>query len=282
MRTVLVTGTSSGFGLVATIELARRGWRVLATMRDTGRRAALDDAARLAGVASNVLVSALDVTDAAALDDKVSSLLATVGGRLDAVVHNAGVSVGATFEDLPEREARRIMETNFFGVLALTRALLPVFRAQRSGRIVLVSSDSAFAGEPTNAVYCASKWALEGWAESIAYEVEPFGISIVLVEPGPYRTSIWQNSPRIHPADSPYAPLLARLEPAVEKHLAKTARDPAEVGLAIANVLEARRPSFRNPVGPVARMSYMARGKVPAEWLRRGIARYLGIDRLRL
>ena len=87
----------------------------------------------------------------------------------------------------PTRELRRVMETNFFGVLALTRALLPTFRAQQRGRIVVVSSNSAFAGEPANSIYVASKWAIEGWAESLVYEVERFGIDVVLVEPGPYR-----------------------------------------------------------------------------------------------
>ena len=112
-------------------------------------------------------------------------------------------AVGA-LEDVPESKLRRVMETNFFGVLELTRALLPTFRAQRRGRIVIVSSEAAFMGQPTNSIYCASKWAVEGWAEAVAYELEPFGIDIILVEPGPYRTEIWDSTPRIQPPDSPY------------------------------------------------------------------------------
>jgi short-subunit dehydrogenase len=98
---------------------------------------------------------------------------------------NAGVAVAGALEDLPESEIRRVMETNFFGVLELTRTLLPTFRAQRRGRIVLVSSQAAFAGQPANSIYCASKWALEGWAESLAYEFDAFGIHVILIEPGP-------------------------------------------------------------------------------------------------
>jgi NAD(P)-dependent dehydrogenase (short-subunit alcohol dehydrogenase family) len=94
------------------------------------------------------------------------------------------------------------METNFFGVLELTRALLPTLRSQRRGRIVIVSSEAAFSGQPGNAVYCASKWAIEGWAEAIAHELAPFGIEIILIEPGPYRTPIWENTARIRPAES--------------------------------------------------------------------------------
>ena len=115
----------------------------------------------------------------------VASILSQTGNKLDAVVHNAGVAAVGALEDVPESELRRVMETNFFGVLELTRALLPTFRAQRRGRIVIVSSEAAFMGQPTNSIYCASKWAVEGWAEAVAYELEPFGIDIILVEPGP-------------------------------------------------------------------------------------------------
>jgi NAD(P)-dependent dehydrogenase (short-subunit alcohol dehydrogenase family) len=117
--------------------------------------------------------------------DPISGRVHTIANRnkLDAVIHNAGVAAAGALEDLPESELRRVMETNFFGVLELTRALLPTFRAQRRGRIVIVSSEAAFMGQPTNSIYCASKWAVEGWAEAIAYELEPFEIDIILVEP---------------------------------------------------------------------------------------------------
>ncbi len=195
MRTVLITGTSTGFGLVTTVELARRGWRVFATMRNLDRKAPLEAALTQAGVRDGVEISQLDVTDRASVAAAVTAVLAKTGGKLDAVVHNAGVATGGAFEDLPVAELRRVMETNFFGVLELTRALLPTLRAQRKGRIVIVSSESAFAGQPANSIYCASKWAIEGWAESIAFEVAQFGIDVVLVEPGPYVTDIWQSSP---------------------------------------------------------------------------------------
>ena len=209
MPSVLITGTSSGIGLVSAVEMARRGWTVIASMRDPARGERLREAAARAGVAERLAIEALDVTDAASFPDALARVLARAGGRLDAVVHNAGIAVGGAFEDLPEAELRRVMETNFFAVLALTRALLPTFRAQRQGRIVVVSSNSAFAGEPANSIYVASKWAIEGWAESLAYEVERFGIDVVLDRARPYRTEIWQSSPRILPEGSPYAPWLA-------------------------------------------------------------------------
>jgi len=180
-------------------------------------------------------------------------------------------------EDLPDADIRRVMETNFFGVLKLTRALLPIFRAQGRGRIVLLSSQAALAGQPGNSMYCASKWALEGWAESLAYEVDPFGIDVVLIEPGPYRTEIWNNTKWVVPAESAYLPWLKRLRQAADRHQAKTSRDPKEVALVVAKALEARRPRFRYQVGPFAKLDYFLRGKMPTKLIRRGTTRYLGL-----
>ena len=146
MPRVLITGTSSGFGLSIAVELAKSGWQVVATMRDTTKRAALDRALQAAGVAKDVDVSQLDVTDIQSIDRAVAALDLPNRG-LDAVVHNAGVAVGGAFEDLDDASIRRIMEVNYFGVLALTKRLLPTFRAQRRGRIVVISSESAFAGQ---------------------------------------------------------------------------------------------------------------------------------------
>ncbi|HVM95410.1 MAG TPA: SDR family NAD(P)-dependent oxidoreductase [Candidatus Acidoferrales bacterium] len=280
MGTVLITGTSSGFGLVTTIELAKRGWNVVASMRNLSKSTTLEVAARAAAVSNRIRLAQLDVTDPTSIETAVTEIQQS-GSGLDAVVHNAGVAVGSAFEDLPESELRRVMETNFFGVLALTRALLPMFRAQRRGRIVIVSSNSAYAGEPANSIYCASKWAIEGWAESLAYEVDPFGIDVVLIEPGSYRTEIWQTSPRIKPEASPYLPFMLPLEKAIDEKVVRNARDPQEVGVQIAKALEAAKPRFRYPVGPDARIGHFLRGKIPSRLLRRGITRFLGLNQVK-
>jgi len=281
MRTVLITGTSSGFGLLATVELARRGWRVFATMRSLDRKGPLEAGLEEAGARANVEVMRLDVTEPASVRDAAAAALRATSGHLDALVHNAGVAAGGAFEDLPDADVRRVMETNFFGVLSLTRALLPAFRAQRGGRILIVSSDAAFLGQPANSVYCASKWAIEGWAEAITHELAPFGIEIVLVEPGPYGTGIWQHSPRICPEGSAYRQWVQYAFRAGEAHLRSRGGDARDVAQAIANILEARRPAFRNPVGRVARVAHFLHGKVPSSVMRRGIARYLGLNRIR-
>ena len=125
MRTVLITGTSSGFGLLTSVTLARKGWRVIATMRDLSRRTELEMLATAEGVRSSILIEQLDVTDNAQLCQRAEALLALAGGHLFAIIHNAGIAVAAAFEDLPQQDLHRVMNTNFFGPLELTRALLP-------------------------------------------------------------------------------------------------------------------------------------------------------------
>jgi NAD(P)-dependent dehydrogenase (short-subunit alcohol dehydrogenase family) len=277
MPTVLITGTSTGFGRVTTELLAARGWRVFATMRDLERKDALERALRDAGLSERVTFVQLDVTDPASIEAAVATALSETGNALDAVVHNAGVAVAGVLEDLSDADIQRVMGTNFFGVLKLTRALLPIFREQRRGRIVLLSSQSALAGQPGNSMYCGSKWALEGWAESLAYEVDPFGIDVVLIEPGPYRTEIWNNTKWVVPSSSAYLSWLKLLRHAADRHQAKTSRDPKEVALVVAKALEARRPRFRYQVGPFAKLDYFLRGKMPTKLIRRGTTRYLGL-----
>jgi NAD(P)-dependent dehydrogenase (short-subunit alcohol dehydrogenase family) len=279
MRSVLITGTSSGIGLATAVVLASRGWHVFATMRNLNKKGPLERALATAGAQDNVEIEKLDVASQTSIQAAVDSILARTDNRLDAVVHNAGVAAAGALEDVPESELRRVMETNFFGVLALTRALLPTFRAQGHGRIVIVSSEAAFYGQPTNAIYCASKWAVEGWAEAMAYELEPFGIDVVLVEPGPYRTEIWESTPRFQPKDSPYRNWVQRVFAAADAHAATMSRDPTEVALGIARALEARRPRFRYPVGLFARLNHFFRGKVPTTWLRKAVKLHLGIPR---
>jgi NAD(P)-dependent dehydrogenase (short-subunit alcohol dehydrogenase family) len=281
MRTVLITGTSSGFGLLATVELAKRGWRVFATMRNLDKRTALVNKLKAAGVEANVDISVLDVTSNASIKEAVARTLERCGGRLDAVLQNAGVAAGGAFEDLPEAELRRVMDTNFFGVLELTRALLPTFRAQRGGRIAIVSSEAAFAGMPCNSIYCASKWAIEGWAESLAFEVTPFGIEVVLIEPGPFLTEIWDSSPRISPPDSAYRNWVQYVFRAGDAHVAARGRDAHEAAIRIADILDAPRPKFRNPVGRLARISHFMRGKMPSTAWRKIAELYLGLHRVK-
>ena len=279
MRSVLITGCSSGFGLSSTVALARRDWRVFATMRDLGKRARLDDALGAAGVAGKVELVQLDVTDPESIAQATKHVLAETGGQLYGLVNNAGVAHGGFFEELPDEEVRRVFETNVFGVLAITKAVLPAMRERRAGRIVVVSSDSAFYGAPVASIYHATKWAIEGWAESLQQEVIPFGIKVVCVEPGNYKTDIWDTSPRIRPPGSPYAEAAEMLERFVDEKMRPKGRDPREVAAAIVKALETPRPRFRYPVGPDSKVLSAATRLLPYRAVSSGIRRMTGLHR---
>ena len=139
MRSVLITGTSSGIGQATAVVLACRGWHVFSTMRNLQKRSRLEQALPAAGAPSRGDIEELDVTSAASIETATASSLSRTGNTLYTVVHNAGVAAAGALEDVPESELRRVMDTNFHGVLALTRALLPTLRTQRKGRIVITT-----------------------------------------------------------------------------------------------------------------------------------------------
>ena len=247
-RSVLVTGASGGFGRDAALALAREGWLVFASMRDPARGTPLLDDARTAACDDRVRLLRLDVTDPASVERGVAEVLAQTGSRLDAVLNNAGYGALGAFEDLSDDDCRRQMETNFFGTLAVTRAVLPSMRAAGSGRIVIVSSNAVNSPHPLLSMYAASKWALEGWAEGLAMEVAPFGIEVVVVQPGAHRTPFAQHVVPVVPTGSPYARWLEAAGPGLS-NLDRWGRDP---GLATPVLVDAvSRPGmpFRTALG---------------------------------
>src|SRR5579862_1778790 len=189
-KIVVVTGSSSGFGLLTSVELARAGFRVVATMRELARRAGLDQAAAAAGVSERIDVRELDITHFDAMPEFVDSIVGAYG-RIDVLLNNAGFAVAGFAEDIQLPELRMQFETNFFGTVALTKAVLPVMRKQRSGHIIQISSIVGLQGAVTISSYSASKHAIEGWSESLRMEVSSLGIKVVLVEPGSFQTGIW-------------------------------------------------------------------------------------------
>lgn len=178
----LITGCSSGFGLLTTLELARQGYFVVATMRDFARRAKLDQAVSDAGLTNQVSVRLLDVAQPATHSTFAAALVADYG-RIDLLVNNAGFAMGGFAEDVTLDELRRQFETNFFGTVSLTRAVLPTMRLQRSGRIIMLSSIAGRSAAPGISSYCSSKFALEGYTESLRIEMQPLGIHCTLIEP---------------------------------------------------------------------------------------------------
>src|SRR5215469_5233336 len=195
-KVALITGASSGFGLLTSIELAKVGFRVVASMRDLGRRDKLDQTVAAAGVGSKIDVRALDVTRFNSIPIFVDSVVRDYR-RIDVLVNNAGFAVAGFAEDIKLDELRLQFETNFFGAVAMTKAALPVMRQQRSGHIIQISSIAGQHGSVTLSSYSASKHALEGWSESLRMELNPLGIKVVLVEPGAFATDIWTRGARM-------------------------------------------------------------------------------------
>jgi NAD(P)-dependent dehydrogenase (short-subunit alcohol dehydrogenase family) len=260
---VLITGASRGFGRLIAAGLAARGWRVFATMRDTDARAGLDSAVAAAGAdPESLIVLPLDVLSTDSIEATVSRVLERTGGRLDAVVPNAGILVAGAFEDTPADAIRAVMDTNYFGVIETVRAALPALREAR-GRIVLISSDSGLCGTPALSGYTASKYAIEGWGESVAYEVGPLGVSLSIVEPGPFKTDIFSMS-EVHrsPPGGPYAALGDIAETLRTIH--SNAPAPEPVVAAVVKALSAKKPRLRYPVGKEARLISACKGVLPA------------------
>jgi len=182
VKTLLITGTSSGLGLAAAVAAARDGWHTVATMRDPTRDGALRDAAATAGVQDRIQVERLDVTDSDSVEACITRVIAD-RGRVDAVVNNAGSGHVGTIEQETLEDVRAVMEVNFFGVVRVTRAALPHLRVA-SGRLVTVSSVGGVVGQPFNEAYCAAKFAVEGFMEALAPVAAATGVSVTVVEPG--------------------------------------------------------------------------------------------------
>ncbi|NRD55274.1 SDR family oxidoreductase [Corallococcus exiguus] len=186
----LVTGTSTGIGLSTAVHLARQGFEVVATLRDSARADALRDRADREAV--KLHIRTLDVTSDASTQACVRDIL-QAHGRIDLLVNNAGAGYLATMEQTSEEALRRTMEVNFFGVWRVTQAVFPLMREQRSGRIISVSSIGGLVGQPFNDAYCAAKFAVEGFMESLAPVASRLGIQVSLVEPGPVHTEFVNN-----------------------------------------------------------------------------------------
>lgn len=279
MRTALITGASSGFGLLTSVTLARRSWRVLATMRDLNRRDKLETAARDADVLERIEFLALDVTNKEQIAT-IADLLAKRGEPLHALINNAGFAVPGFAEDITDAELREQFDTNFFGSTAVTRAVLPQMRRQGFGHVIMVSSISGRLGFPGVSSYAASKFALEGWTETLRYEMKAPGIQVVLVEPGSFETDIWTRNAKLTAGLQDPTSANASRVPAWRNRIEQSAKDranPQVVADVIARVLETPRPKLRYVVGKDARMALAMRRILPAGIFERMIVKMTGM-----
>lgn len=268
-KIAVITGASSGFGLLTTVELARAGFRVVATMRDLGRREKLATAAATASVAGNIDVRALDVTQFERIAECVDGVVRDYG-RVDVLVNNAGFAVAGFIEDVTLDELRMQFETNFFGAVAMSKAVLPVMRKQGSGHIIQISSIIGLQGSLSLSSYSASKHAVEGWSESLRLEAKPLGIKVVLVEPGSFATNIWTRgavmAQEAVKESSPNYQRSLRMRSAVQK-LPKA--DPITVAKLIVEIAQDPNPKLRYLVGRMRRCSLRSSGFCPGRPTRR-------------
>ncbi|MEM7498124.1 MAG: SDR family NAD(P)-dependent oxidoreductase [Pseudomonadota bacterium] len=265
-KSVLITGCSTGIGHHAAHELKRRGWRVFATCRREADCARLRDE----GLES----FALDVTLAPSIEAGVARVLGETGGTLDALFNNAAHMMPGALEDLPVEGMREIFEANFFGWHSLTRAVLPAMRAQGHGRILQNSSVLGFAALPMRGAYISTKFALEGYSDTLRLELAPAGIHVILLEPGPIGTAIRQNAQghyaRWTRKDGAWARFYAEeLEPRLYATDGK--KDFGELTCeattkAVIHALEAPRPRLHYPVTMPTWLMVMARRLFPARF----------------
>ena len=277
-KLALITGSSSGIGLLTAVELARGGYQVVATMRDLARRTRLDEAAERAGVADKLDLRRLDVTETDTIPALVDAVVRD-RGRINVLVNNAGFAMAGFVEDLRLAEIRQQFETNFFGHVAMTKAVLPIMRRQRSGHIIMVSSISGRVGQPVLSSYSSSKFALEGWGEALRIETFSLGIRVVLVEPGSFATDIWERNARIGEdvfrADSPNRERGERFAAMVKK-LRKP--DAIVVARLIARIAADPNPKLRYRIGLDAHLQGWLRALLPWRAYERFVAKAVKID----
>ncbi|MEJ2862463.1 oxidoreductase [Actinomycetospora flava] len=254
-RVWLITGTSTGFGRAIALAALERGDRVLATARR------VDDIADLAA-SDGARVAALDVTDEGQVTAAVDVAVAEFG-RIDVVVNNAGYGSRGAFEEFTEEQIRDQFAVNVFGPFAVTRAVLPVMRAQGSGHVIQMSSLAGVRSALGGSIYSATKFALEGMSEGLAAEVRGFGIKVTMIEPGPFRTDFAGRSPARPEAMPEYSAVLDESREKFVKLHGTQPGDPdraAQVVLAVADLAD---PPLRLPLGPNAfenvRQTYRAR-----------------------
>ena len=279
-KIAVVTGSSSGIGLLTAVELALNGYGVVATMRNLANSSKLEEAAQKAGVLERIYVLRLDITEFESLPDAVGEIVRR-HDRIDVLVNNAGFSMAGFAEDMTLAELRHQLETNFFGNVATTKAVLPVMRKQKSGHIITVTSVGGVLAHPMLSAYCASKYALEGWSESLRIETHSLGIHVSLVEPGAYDTDIWERNVVIAKGSlDPASPNKERSRRFAEfvKQSAKRRRDAREVARLIVRIAQDPNPKLRYLIGIDAKIQVWLKRLVPWRRYERIVAKTVKID----
>ncbi|MBK5488124.1 SDR family oxidoreductase [Bacillus mycoides] len=263
-KIAIITGASSGFGLLTTLELAKKDYFVIATMRNLEKQIDLISQATKLDLQQNIKVQQLDVTDQGSIHN--FQLFLNEINRIDILINNAGYANGGFIEEIRVEDYRKQFETNLFGAISITQLVLPYMRKQKSGKIINISSISGKVGFPGLSPYVSSKYALEGWSESLRLEVKPFGIDVALLEPGSYNTNIWEVGKQLaenqSDTTSPYKEYMDK----IQKHINNgndTLGNPMDVANKIVEIAEARRTTLRYPIGKGVKFMIFAKKVLP-------------------
>ncbi len=260
-KIVLITGTSSGFGMLTAIRLSKY-CVVYATMRNLAKA---DELKQHLCSDAEVFIRELDVTKSETIE-KVVHEIDEKYGKLDVLINNAGCGLAGCFEDLDEDEIRSIMDVNFFGVQDVTRRALPLLHKSKEPKIVNISSIAGRISYPVLGAYNASKWAIEGFSESLRLELLPFGIKVVLVEPGSFQTKIFEENARlcrnISNKESRYFTCTDYVV-SKRKSLRKFRPNPDIVAKKIEKIVNTKHPKFRNVVGMDAKIQLYVKTVLP-------------------
>jgi NAD(P)-dependent dehydrogenase (short-subunit alcohol dehydrogenase family) len=267
-RSVVVTGASRGLGRATAAHLHRRGWTVLAAMRNPDRDLGplLADAGAADGDPRLIPVR-LDVDDERSVTAAVDEVVDRVGAP-DGVVHVAGIAGVGSLEEMPVEVWQQILSTNLLGPVRLTKALLPAMRAAGRGRVVLISSQGAVRGMPAIGAYSAAKGGLERWGEALAHEIAPFGLGVSIIVTGSFRTDILELTPTWEDTSGPYAQMHLALRRTGDRIL-KIARPPGAFAPAVEKALADAAPIRRRAVGIDARLLLLGSRLLPGRLLHR-------------
>jgi NAD(P)-dependent dehydrogenase (short-subunit alcohol dehydrogenase family) len=252
-RVAVVTGSSSGIGFEIALMLARNGFQTYATMRNLAKSENIKSIATKENLP--IHIEQLDVTDNKSVKNAIQAIVSKANS-IDVLVNNAGYALTGAFEDLAIEEIKAQYETNLFGLIRTTQAVLPIMRKQKSGTIVNISSGAGRFGYPAGSAYVSTKFAVEGLSESMAYELEPFGIKIIVVEPGVIKTNIANGmviAKKSQNPNSPYSHIMQKMSTSFE-HMLENASSPDVVATVVLKAVTAENPSLRYLAGKDAEM----------------------------
>jgi NAD(P)-dependent dehydrogenase (short-subunit alcohol dehydrogenase family) len=279
-RTVLVTGCSSGIGLATCHVLSRNNFMTYGTVRNFSKANNIRDLIDKENLSLKILH--LDVNNDKSIKLAVKKIL-TDTGRIDVLINNAGFGMFGPIEEISTQEIKKQFDTNFFGIFRLIKAIVPIMRNQRNGIIVNISSMVGRFGVPLNSAYVSSKFAVEGLSESISFELDEFGIRVIVIEPGVVKSDFFRNvKVKGMNSDSPYHHLMEKRVTFLDKAMKNSSTSSYDVANTILTALNSKDPKFRYLIGNDATNSVRMRNSLSdekfMEWIRAGIFQGKGLS----